>query len=141
MGWFSRDPKPPRPDPVGDVCRLLTGRPGEWKPIKPGPSGDGAIHHVPSGLTVAWDYRPGADFYSVVVGGVGTGGIELGYPRRADGRRIMDAVLGCLAARADARRLPLDETAKALARAVLDAGGADAAGCAALADRVKELLG
>lgn len=128
MGWFWGN-REPRPDPVGDLCRLLVERPWEWEAFEP-PDGYNGMRHVPSDVEVMWGSTRGR------------------YPQRFvtlklngqlisvdDVERVRSAIRHSFIARATGKSRPFSASAVALAKAVL-AGEHEAA--RALADEVFE---
>lgn len=136
MGWFSRSE--PKPDPIGDICRLLVEKAWEWTPGNTGKPSAPKLSHI-SGVWLAWDNRGSMyrnDHLRVFFGvGAESLGEEIGGN---DAVRLFRAVQGNAAARAVRPRVNFDDATKAMAKAVL-AGDAEAARL--LADFVMEHCG
>jgi hypothetical protein len=132
MGLF-RGWREPKPDPIGDLCRLLVGRSWEWEPVDD--DEDSNVVRHPSGVTVRWinnEYRSYGKFGPEVWLTIGRETVALSH---ADADRVAAAVVDCAVARASRKPRPFSEAAKLLAKAVL-AGEREAA--RALADEVFE---
>lgn len=133
-------PRDPAPDPVGDLCRLLTARPGEWEPSQHRDRNLGLLErltHAPSGVSVVWEQ---SNKYRVWVSSTPTltGSMCL---TDSPATQILVAVQTHLVARTALTPASFEAAAKQLAEAVLAANPVSRELAAALADSVKESLG
>lgn len=122
-----------KPDPVGDLCRLLVERPWEWETNDDAEDSNVLSH--PSGVSVSWlnnEYRSSGKYGPEVWLVIGRESVRLSND---DADRVAAAITGSAVARVGRKPRPFPESAVLLARAVL-AGEHEAA--RALADEVFE---
>lgn len=137
MKWFSK--REAKPDPIGDICRLLVEKAWEWTPgrmpsAKLFARASPTLTHL-SGVFVAWDHEGYGVELRVLFGFTPGAADEV---RGSDRNRLREAIKGNAAARITRPRVSFDDATRAMAQAVLD-GDAEAA--RQLADFVMEHCG
>lgn len=132
MSRFSKTPKAPQPDPIGDICKSLVERYWEWTPSMsndqdPDERTPLLLHR--SGIEVSWF----VDNYQSITGWVSHGNAVMTKATPREARRLYEAVQKRTAVLTNRPPLNFTESAKLLARAVLDG---DETAAHALADEV-----
>ncbi len=126
MGWFTRTSSPPKPDPIGDICRSLAERPWEWEASTHAAMFDAKLVHV-SGVALVYNH------HGVWLAN-GPGCLAVSCSRRDDAR-LLFAINARAAALVSRPRYTFTQAATMLADAVKRG---DEQAAYALADEVME---
>lgn len=139
MGWFSRAPKTPASDPIGEICRILAERPHEWRmDVTDDADKDACLVHV-TGVTIAYRYENVSrtyipDFHARVWFCSHADGRLAELPRR-DAARVYTAIQSQAAALVARRPYRFTDAALALAESVRSG---DHSAALALCDEILE---
>lgn len=133
MNWFSKTSRAPQPDPIGDICKSLVERYWEWTPgtsSDEDPDDQRPLLRHQSGVEIVWHIR---DYGRALAVWVSHGTELMSSAKPPEARRLYAAVQGRTAVLTNRPPFNFTESAKLLARAVLDG---DETAAHALADEV-----